>query len=225
MQGRVSFSNGGSPPPVSLYSYRLTGRVVDSAGKPVAGAIVTTRTLDRDYWTLSDPTDKNGDYTSFFTASAEESTDPQVPFAIAWPRQGLLLVPVQHEHRLPAVAQRPARPQADDAGSAAPEGRRSGRAEGRDLPGRLVGAVAGSRPVMPLAGTWPDRKGYFSLVLPRSLAGKIVTFYEAAPRASRPSSRSPATRPIAAPGRRSSARRLPAASGASGSRRFRCSAR
>ncbi|MEA2208329.1 MAG: hypothetical protein QOF54_806, partial [Solirubrobacteraceae bacterium] len=68
VQGRVSYSNGSAPPAVSLYSYRLTGRIVDAAGKPVAGAIVTTRTLDRDYWTLSEPSDSNGNYTSFFTA-------------------------------------------------------------------------------------------------------------------------------------------------------------
>ena len=83
VQGRVSLADGSAPPPVSLYSYRLTGRVVNAAGQPVVGATVTTRTLDRDYWTLSVPTDKNGNYTSFFTASAEDSTDPQVPFAVA----------------------------------------------------------------------------------------------------------------------------------------------
>jgi hypothetical protein len=184
VQGRVSFSNGGSPPPVSLYSYRLTGRVVDSAGKPVAGAIVTTRTLDRDYWTLSDPTDENGDYTSFFTASAEESTDPQVPFAIgvavgkvsySFPFNTNIVFQRLRSARLDLKLTTPDQPLQKVADPV--------EQKGAIYQGVLVGAVAGSRPVVPLAGTWPDRKGYFSLVLPRSLAGKIVTFYEAgAPR-------------------------------------------
>ncbi len=184
VQGRVSFSNGSSPPPVSLYSYRLTGRVVDAAGKPVVGAIVTTRTLDRDYWTLSDPTDENGDYTSFFTASAEESTDPQVPFAIgvavgktsySFPFNTNIVFQRLRSARLDLKLTTPDQPLQKVADPV--------EQTGAIYQGILVGAVAGSRPVVPLAGTWPDRKGYFSLVLPRSLAGKVVTFYEAsAPR-------------------------------------------
>ena len=184
VQGRVSFSNGSSPPPVSLYSYRLTGRVVDAAGKPVVGAIVTTRTLDRDYWTLSDPTDKNGDYTSFFTASAEESTDPQVPFAIgvavgktsySFPFNTNIVFQRLRSAKLDLKLTTPDQPLQKVADPV--------EQTGAIYQGILVGAVAGSRPVVPLAGTWPDRKGYFSLVLPRSLAGKVVTFYEAsAPR-------------------------------------------
>jgi hypothetical protein len=184
VQGRISLADGSAPPPVSIYSYRLTGRVINAAGKPVVGATVTTRTLDRDYWTLSEPTDKNGFYTSFFTASAEESTDPQVPFAVAVAKGAnsyafpfntnivfkrlrsatlnlQLSTPDQPLKQVGDVAERP----------------------GAIYQGILVGAVSGSHPIVPVSGTWPDRKGNFSLVLPKSLAGKVVTFYEAgAPR-------------------------------------------
>ena len=40
-----------------------------------------TRTLDRDFWTFSEPSDAQGSYTSFFTASDEAGGDP-VPLAV-----------------------------------------------------------------------------------------------------------------------------------------------
>ena len=40
------------------------------------GATVVTRTTDRDFWTFSLPTDANGRYVSFFSASDEQGSDP-----------------------------------------------------------------------------------------------------------------------------------------------------
>ena len=184
VQGRISLADGSAPPPVSLYSYRLTGRVVNAAGQPVVGATVTTRTLDRDYWTLSVPTDKNGDYTSFFTASAEDSTDPQVPFAVAvakganayaFPFNTNIVFERLKSATLNLQLSTPDQP-LKEVGTPVSQ-------PGAVYQGVLVGAQAGSRPIVPISGTWPDRKGNFSLVLPRSLAGQVVTFYEAgAPR-------------------------------------------
>jgi hypothetical protein len=184
VQGRVSLADGSAPPAVSLYSYRLTGRVVNAAGQPVVGAVVTTRTLDRDYWTLSKPTDKNGNYTSFFTASAEESTAPVVPFAIAvakgtnsyaFPFNTNVNFTRLRSAKLDLTLSTPDKPLQKVADPV--------EQPGAIYQGTLVGAVSGSRPIVPISGTWPDRKGNFSLVLPRSLAGKTVTFYEAgAPR-------------------------------------------
>ena len=79
--GRVHDSAGGAPPPVVLYTYQLSGIVTDPAGKPVQGAIVVTRTADRDFWTFSSPSDAQGHYTSFFSASDEQGADP-VPLAV-----------------------------------------------------------------------------------------------------------------------------------------------
>ena len=45
-----------APPPVLLYSYQLRGTITDANGKPVKGAVVTTRTGDHKFWTQSRPT-------------------------------------------------------------------------------------------------------------------------------------------------------------------------
>src|SRR5690349_2986903 len=79
--GRLSYSDGSPPPPVVLYTYRLSGTITDAAGKPVAGATVVTRTQDRDFWTFSQPSDANGHYVSFFTASDETGANP-VPLTV-----------------------------------------------------------------------------------------------------------------------------------------------
>src|SRR5207248_5284090 len=74
--GRVHDAGGAAPPPVVLYTYQLSGTVLDASGKPVQGAIVVTRTADRDFWTFSSPTDAQGHYSSFFSASDEQGADP-----------------------------------------------------------------------------------------------------------------------------------------------------
>ncbi len=49
---------------MSLFTYRLSGRITGADGRPVAGATVVTRTVDReDFWTFSEPSDANGNYT------------------------------------------------------------------------------------------------------------------------------------------------------------------
>ena len=51
--GKLSYGDTAktAPPTVLLYSYELKGRITDANGNPVSGAIVTTRTNDRQYWT------------------------------------------------------------------------------------------------------------------------------------------------------------------------------
>ena len=63
-------------PPVVLYTYQLRGRVLNAAGEPVRGAVVITRTLDRDFWTMSTPADASGRYASFFAASDRTEANP-----------------------------------------------------------------------------------------------------------------------------------------------------
>jgi hypothetical protein len=79
--GRLAKKDATPPPAVGLLTYQLTGTVTDSNGKPVKGVQVSTRTLDRDYWSISTETDSTGHYESFFTASAEEPGNP-VPFTV-----------------------------------------------------------------------------------------------------------------------------------------------
>ena len=69
-----------------LYSYELKGTITDSNGNPLEGAIVTTRTNDRQYWTQSRPTGENGSYASFLVAADQEGDDP-VPMTVG-SRQG-----------------------------------------------------------------------------------------------------------------------------------------
>ena len=77
VSGRISYADGTAPPVVSRYSYELTGNRHRRNGHPVADARVSTRTVDRDYWTVSGPTDAQGRYSSLFTASSERRRRPR----------------------------------------------------------------------------------------------------------------------------------------------------
>ena len=79
--GRIATRGGFAPAGVSLFTYRLSGRITGADGKPVAGATVVTRTVDRDFWTFSEPSDADGNYTSFFAASDKSQDDP-VPLSV-----------------------------------------------------------------------------------------------------------------------------------------------
>ena len=50
--------------------------ISDASGKPVQGATVVTRTTDRDFWTFSLPSNAQGHYVSFFSASDEAGDNP-----------------------------------------------------------------------------------------------------------------------------------------------------
>ncbi len=175
--GRVADTRGTPPPPVSLYTYQLRGTITDANGKPVVGAIVVTRTNDRDYWTFSSATDARGRYTSFFPASDEAGDDP-VPMAVqvdvgdttySWPI-GVdvdfpLLSSAELNVTLPASGTRPALPTAT-------------KVSGAINRGLVVGASGPHGVIKPIAVRWPDAKGNFSLLLPRSLRGRTVTLWE-----------------------------------------------
>src|SRR5581483_7524702 len=79
--GRLGGGASPTPPGVRLLTYKLSGTITDASGKPVEGAVVITRTQDRDFWTHSDASDASGHYTSFFAASDESSADP-VPLSV-----------------------------------------------------------------------------------------------------------------------------------------------
>ena len=44
--------------------------------------------------------------------------------------------------------------------------------------GLVVGVTAGGRVIEPLAATWPSGNGSFSMTLPASARGKVLTFWE-----------------------------------------------
>jgi hypothetical protein len=176
--GRLGYQSGSPPPPVVLYTYRLSGTITDAAGHPVAGATVVTRTQDRDFWTFSQPSDSAGHYVSFFTASDESGADP-VPLTVqvasgnlsyASPATKNVSFSALHsatmDVQLPATATAPL---------ALPV---SHSYPGAVYEGTLVGVSSPAGVVTPLSATWPDAEGRFKLVLPGTAAGKTLRIWE-----------------------------------------------
>jgi PQQ-dependent dehydrogenase (methanol/ethanol family) len=181
VSGRVTDTAGNPVPPVALYSYELRGKVTDANGNPVAGAVVTTRTGDRQFWTQSRPSGADGSYVSFLVSADQEGDNPvpmQVGVAVgansyAEPAADLInfakLSSSTLNIQLPAsgfvLTQSSLNPQA---------------MPGAVYNGLLVGVVAGDGKVIkPIRATWPDASGKFTLVLPASAGGKSAVFWEA----------------------------------------------
>jgi alcohol dehydrogenase (cytochrome c) len=173
--GRATFARGTPFPPVVLFTYRLSGKITDSDGKPVEGASVVTRTLDRNFWTFSEPSDAQGNYTSFFTASDQTEADP-VPmnvqvalgdtsyaFATGKSVSFKRLRSATMDIRLPASG-----------ALAVPE---TTSYVGGVYDGLLIGVARADHTVRPLSATWPDGQGRFRLVLPASVRGTTVAFW------------------------------------------------
>ena len=169
---------GTPPPPVALYTYQLTGTITDAAGKPVAGAVVITRTQDRDFWTFSSATDANGHYSSFFAASDETAADPvTLSVGVALRRHVSYGGNARHEHAVRPAAERR---RWTSSSAAAPLHDRASRASyiGAVYEGLVVGISGAGGVMKPLADRWPDAKGNFSMVLPGSARGKTIRFWE-----------------------------------------------
>jgi hypothetical protein len=176
--GRIGYANGAAAPAVTLFTYRLSGTITDASGKPVAGATVVTRTQDRDFWTFSQPSDANGHYVSFFTASDESGANP-VPLTVqvasgavsyASPTGKNVDFTALHsatmDVKLPASATAPlALPTSQSYAGAVYEG-------------AIVGVSGPGGVVKPLSATWPDAHGNFRLVLPGSVRGKPLRVWE-----------------------------------------------
>ncbi len=182
LTGQLSDSVGKAPSPVILYSYELRGKITDANGQPVKGAVVTTRTGDRQYWTQSRPSGANGSYASFLVAADEDGNDPvpmQVGVAVgdtayAEPFADLIdfarLRSATLDIQLPAAA----------GGTLVKSSLNPQTVPGAIYTGLLVGVVGGKGGVIrPLSATWPDGAGRFRLVLPGSARGQIVHFWEA----------------------------------------------
>ena len=176
VSGRATQADGAAVPPVVLLSYRLSGRITDSAGNPIRGATVVTRSNDRDFWTFSEPSDANGRYNGFFPASDKSGNDP-VEFAvqIAYGRTSYTtgarnptfkrLSSSTMDVRLPA------------SGIAAPLPTTTA-VPGAIYRGLLVGVSGRNGLVKPISATWPDARGRFTLVLPPSVKGQTLRFWQ-----------------------------------------------
>ena len=173
--GRVADTAGTAPPLVGLYTYQLEGTITDSTGKPVQGAVVVTRTSDRQFWTFSSASDANGHYTSFFSASDQSTDDPvnyvlQVALGATNYVYGTTIKFARTKSskmdiKLPAVGGIFAAPTI------------SAKA-GAVYQGLVVGVRGPGGLVKPVYERWSDSTGTFSMVLPASLRGKTVTFWQ-----------------------------------------------
>jgi hypothetical protein len=174
--GRIADSAGNAPPPVALYTYRLSGTITDAAGRPVQGAVVVGRTNDRDFWTFSAPSDANGRYTSLFHASDETDSDP-VPINV-----GVALGAISYGGNLGTVASF-RRNESATLDIQLRTGTSYTLAKPVSYPGAIyegpaVGVASGGRVIKPVAARWPDANGRFSMTLPASARGKTVAFWQ-----------------------------------------------
>jgi hypothetical protein len=190
--GRVGFAGGAAAPRVVLYTYQIRGRVTNAEGQPVRGAVVVTRTLDRDFWTLSTPTDASGRYTSFFAASDKSESNPvgmsvqvsvgntSYTYPVTQPVRFTRLRSAELDIRLPAAGAGlpPATPRT---------------VAGAVYQGLLVGVSGRNGVIRPVSARWLDARGRFSLVLPRSAQGQTLRFWQ--------NQRTFFSRTVAAPGR------------------------
>ncbi len=178
LTGRAVFSNGQPVPPVALYTYQLSGTITDAAGKPVVGAIVVTRTQDRDFWTFSKPSDAAGHYTSFFAASDEAGDDP-VPLTVQVASGPVSFSsgagPTVKFSALQSATLNIQLPGSATAVMALPT---ASSYPGAIYEGLLMGVSTANGLVKPLSESWPDKNGRFRITLPASVRGKKLALWE-----------------------------------------------
>jgi alcohol dehydrogenase (cytochrome c) len=174
--GRLQGASGQAPPTVHLLTYQLSGTITNASGNPVQGAVVITRTQDRDFWTHSSASDANGHYSSFYSASDETNADPvilAVGVASGGISYGGTLGTNTSFKRLRSATLN------IKLGNGTAYTIQPPTAQvGAVYSGLVVGVTTGGKVVKPLAEHWPDAKGSFSMRLPASMRGKTLHFWE-----------------------------------------------
>jgi PQQ-dependent dehydrogenase (methanol/ethanol family) len=177
LTGHLANTTGIAPPTVVLYTYQLTGRITDAGGKPVAGAFVVTRTQDRNFWTFSQPSNADGQFRSYYTASDQAGKDP-VPLSmqvtlgkVAYGLPVGITVSFKALQSANVNLQLPASP-------GNPVASPPTVTRGAIYQGLLVGVQGPKGTIVPVGGNWPDRNGNFRLVLPPSARGTTVSVFQ-----------------------------------------------
>jgi hypothetical protein len=172
------FASGKPVPPVALYTYQLSGTITDAGGKPVVGAIVVTRTGDRDFWTFSKPSDSTGHYTSFFSASDEGGDNP-VPLTVQVASGPVSfssgVTPTVKFNELQSATLNIQLPGSATAVMALPT---PSSYTGAIYEGVLMGVSSVNGLIKPLSESWPDKNGRFRITLPAAVRGKKLAVWE-----------------------------------------------
>ena len=174
--GTATDASHAAPPAVHLLSYDLSGTITTTDGQPVENAVVITRTQDRDFWTRSNPSNSKGEYSSFFTASDETSDNPVIiSVGVAQGSTsygGITGTLVPFSRLKSAVLNIKLGLNATyKISSPAPF-------SAAIFSGLSVGVTAGGKVVAPVSERWPDAKGNFSMLLPPSVRGRTLSFFE-----------------------------------------------
>jgi PQQ-dependent dehydrogenase (methanol/ethanol family) len=174
--GSATDSTHAAPPAVHLLSYELTGTITGADGEPVQGAVVITRTQDRDFWTRSNPSNGKGYYTSFFTASDETSNNPVIiSVGVA---QGSTSYGGIAGTNVPFVRLQSSELNIRLGLSAAYKIDTPVPFRAAIYSGLAVGVTVNGKVVIPRSVRWPDAKGRFSMLLPGSVRGRTLSFFE-----------------------------------------------
>jgi alcohol dehydrogenase (cytochrome c) len=174
--GRVTDTRGVAPPPVNLLTYRLSGTITDSGGASVRGAVVITRTQDRDFWTFSTASDAQGRYTSFFSASDESGSNPvalSVGVALGGTNYGGVTGTVTEFAHLHSSTMDVQLGTGGRYTLSKPDA-----AIGAIYRGLVVGASGPRGVIRPIEARWPDAGGRFALLLPSSARGTTLRFWQ-----------------------------------------------
>ena len=174
--GSATDSTHAAPPAVHLLSYELTGRITTTDGAPVEDAVVITRTQDRDFWTRSNPSNAQGYYSSFFTASDETSDNPVlISVGVA---QGSTSYGGITGTNVPFVRLESSVLNIQLGLNAAYKISSPAPISAAIYSGLAVGVTMGGKVVAPVSERWPDAKGRFSMLLPPSVLGHALSLFE-----------------------------------------------
>jgi hypothetical protein len=179
--GRASYDDGSPPGPVVLYAYQLSGNVVDENGDPLEGAIVSTRSIDLELWSFSSPSAADGTYRSFFLPSGDEVDKVGFTMRVALGDDTWEVAPDQVVF-FDKLKSATLELQVPPAGfPLVPDTPRA--VHGAVFEGLLVGVTVDGDHVTPLSARWGDAEGRFEIVLPSTVAGKTVRFWQSRLRA------------------------------------------
>ena len=178
VSGKIADTGGNAPPLVTLYTYQLSGTVTDANGQPVQGAVVVTRTQDRNFWTYSSATNSAGHYESFFAASDQSGADV-LPLTVQVALGGTLYASVPatgvvNFGQLQSATMNITLP----ASGTALKLPTANSFDGAVYDGLIVGAVGPSGVIKPVAARWPNANGLFSFVLPASARHHAISLWE-----------------------------------------------